>query len=55
MSAELASRRTGVGPHDLIIAATAIAKDYAVGTRDERSSPRIPGFTSLTLVNRYRH
>jgi tRNA(fMet)-specific endonuclease VapC len=32
-----------VGPHDLIIAATALAKGYIVTTRHERSFPRIPG------------
>jgi len=47
MSAELASRGTAVGPHDLIIAATAVARDYAVATRDERSFPRIPGIRLL--------
>ena len=30
-----------IGPHDLIIAATALAKDLEVITRDERSFPRI--------------
>ena len=47
MSAELASRGTAVGPHDLIIAATAVAKDYGVATRDERSFSRIPGLRLL--------
>jgi tRNA(fMet)-specific endonuclease VapC len=45
ISAELASNGTKVGPHDLIIAATAITKSYIVGTRDERSFPRIPGLS----------
>ena len=43
LSAELAAKGTAVGPHDLIIAATALAKGYIVTTRDERSFPRIPG------------
>ena len=43
LSAELASNGTAVGPHDLIIAATALTKGYIVTTRDERSFPRIPG------------
>ena len=47
MSAELAARGTGVGPHDLIIAATAIAGGLTVATRDERSFPRIPGLSLL--------
>jgi predicted nucleic acid-binding protein len=35
--------RTPVGAHDLIIAATAIAIDYQVATRDLRSFPKVPG------------
>ena len=42
LSAELAANGTAVGPHDLIIAATALTKGYIVTTRDERSFPRIP-------------
>jgi predicted nucleic acid-binding protein len=45
LSAELASHGTAVGPHDLIIAATAIAKGYVITTRDERSFSRIPGLS----------
>jgi tRNA(fMet)-specific endonuclease VapC len=45
LSAELASNGTAVGPHDLIIAATAMTKGYIVTTRDERSFPRIPGLS----------
>jgi len=47
MAAELAAQGTAVGPHDLIIAATAIAKGYAVATRDERSFPKISGLNLL--------
>jgi tRNA(fMet)-specific endonuclease VapC len=47
MSAELAAQGTAVGPHDLIIAATAIAKGYALATRDERSFPKIGGLNLL--------
>ncbi len=43
LSAELALKGTAVGPHDLIIGATAMAKGYAIATRDERSFPKIPG------------
>ena len=43
LSAELVANGTAVGPHDLIIAATALTKDYIVTTRDERSFPRMPG------------
>jgi tRNA(fMet)-specific endonuclease VapC len=41
--AGLAKRGVAVGERDLMIGATAIAKDYAVATRDERSFPKIPG------------
>jgi tRNA(fMet)-specific endonuclease VapC len=41
--AELARRGVAVGERDLMIGATAIAKDYAIATRDERSFPKIPG------------
>ena len=47
MSAELAAQGTAVGPHDLIIAATAIAKGYALATHDERSFPKISGLNLL--------
>jgi predicted nucleic acid-binding protein len=36
-----------VGPHDLIIAATALARGYEVATRDERSFPKIPSLSLL--------
>jgi predicted nucleic acid-binding protein len=45
LSAELAANGTTVGPHDLIIAATALTKSYMVTTRDERSFARIPGLS----------
>jgi tRNA(fMet)-specific endonuclease VapC len=41
--ADLAAQGTAVGERDLMIAATAMARGYAVATRDERSFPRIPG------------
>jgi tRNA(fMet)-specific endonuclease VapC len=41
--ADLARRGIAVGERDLMIGATAIAKDYAIATRDERSFPKIPG------------
>ncbi|HLW69019.1 MAG TPA: PIN domain-containing protein [Candidatus Binataceae bacterium] len=41
--ADLAKRGIAVGERDLMIGATAVAKDYAVATRDERSFPKIPG------------
>jgi predicted nucleic acid-binding protein len=47
LSAELAERGTAVGPHDLIIAATAVSLGYDVATRDLRSFPRIRGLQIL--------
>lgn len=45
LGAELAARGTPIGPHDLMIAATAVSIDFAVATRDLRSFPRIAGLT----------
>jgi tRNA(fMet)-specific endonuclease VapC len=45
--AELAFKAQGVGAHDLLIAATAMARGLQVITRDERSFPKIP---SLSVV-----
>jgi tRNA(fMet)-specific endonuclease VapC len=47
LSSELAVKKTPVGPHDLIIAATAIANGYAVAARDERSFPKVQGLSIL--------
>jgi tRNA(fMet)-specific endonuclease VapC len=41
--ANLAKRGTVVGERDLMIGATAVATDYSIATRDERSFPKIPG------------
>ena len=41
--ADLAKRGLAIGERDLMIGATAIAKDYAIVTRDERSFAKIPG------------
>lgn len=43
--AELAAKGTPVGERDLLIAATAMSRGFAVATRDSRSFPRIPGLT----------
>ena len=43
LGADLASKGTPVGAHDLIIAATALSLDYRLATRDRRSFPKIPG------------
>lgn len=45
LGAELAKNGTPVGAHDLLIAATAISRGFAVATRDDRSFPRIAGLT----------
>lgn len=47
LSAELATRKIVIGPHDLLIAATAMARGYDVATRDERSFPKIPNLSLL--------
>jgi len=39
--ADLAKRGVAIGERDLMLGATAIARDYAVVTRDERSFPKI--------------
>ena len=48
LSADLQASGTPVGPHDLLIAATALANDCRLATRDLRSFPKIDG---LELVN----
>jgi predicted nucleic acid-binding protein len=47
--ADLAKRGVVVGERDLMIGATAIAKNYTLATRDERSFPKIPGLTVQLL------
>ena len=43
LDAELSAQGTAVGDADLLIAATAVACDFRVATRDLRSFPRIKG------------
>jgi len=45
--ADLAARGVSVGAHDLLIAATAIARGLGLATRDERSFPKIPGLSLI--------
>ena len=45
--AQLAARGVTIGAHDLLIAATAIARGLDVVTRDERSFPRIQGLSLI--------
>ena len=47
LSVELATRKIVIGPHDLLIAATAMANGYDIATRDERSFPKIPSLSLL--------
>jgi tRNA(fMet)-specific endonuclease VapC len=49
VSAELERTGRQVGAHDLIIAATAMAYDYRVATRDLRSFPKIQGLETLRI------
>lgn len=45
LNAELMARGQRIGDHDLIIAATALAHDYAVFTHNLREFQRVPGLT----------
>ncbi len=45
--AHLAAQGVTIGAHDLLIAATAIARGLDVVTRDERSFPRIEGLSVI--------
>ena len=47
--ANLAAKGTAIAPHDLIIAATAMAYGYRVATRDRRSFAKIPGLEVVIL------
>jgi predicted nucleic acid-binding protein len=47
--ADLAKRGVVVGERDLMISATAIARNYTVATRDERSFSKIPGLSVQLL------
>jgi predicted nucleic acid-binding protein len=47
--ADLAKRGIAVGERDLMIGATAIARNYAVATRDGRSFSKIPGLSVQLL------
>ena len=47
--ADLAKRGVAVGERDLMIGATALARNYTLATRDERSFPKIPGLRVQVL------
>jgi tRNA(fMet)-specific endonuclease VapC len=47
--ADLARHGRAVGERDLMIAATAVSRNFAVASRDLRSFPRIPGLQVLNL------
>ena len=47
--ADLASKGSTVGSHDLLIGATAIARGYRVATRDRRGFAKIPGLELVVL------
>jgi tRNA(fMet)-specific endonuclease VapC len=49
VSAELERADRIVGAHDLMIAATAMAQDFRVVTRDLRSFPKIPGLETVRI------
>ncbi|MDE2943509.1 MAG: PIN domain-containing protein [Gemmatimonadota bacterium] len=43
LARQLARHGTPIGAHDLMIAATAVSRDYRVATRDRRSFARVEG------------
>ncbi len=45
LSARMAASGVAVGPHDLVIGATALTIGFSVATRDRRSFPQIPGLS----------
>lgn len=47
--AELAPAGTPVGPHDMMIGATALARGDSVGTLDHAEFARIPGLRILSI------
>ena len=49
IAAELGRVGRQLGAHDLMIAATALAYDYRVATRDLRSFPRVPGLETVRI------
>ena len=49
VSAALSRAGRQLGAHDMMIAATALAYDYRVATRDLRSFPRIPGLETIRI------
>jgi tRNA(fMet)-specific endonuclease VapC len=49
VSAELDRTGRQVGAHDLMIAATAMAHDYRIATRDLRSFAKIPGLETVKI------
>ncbi len=48
--AMLAAKGVQIGPHDLQIAATALARGYVLATLNEREFRRIPGLDLLDLT-----
>jgi len=49
LSAELGKRGLPIGPHDLLIAATALVHGYAVATFNVREFSRVPGLSVTAL------
>ena len=47
--AELMQEGALIGPHDLLVAATALARGYAVATLNAREFTRVPGLEVVTL------
>ena len=47
--ANLTKRGTVIGPHDLLVAATALANDLAVATLNRREFERVPGLELVPI------
>lgn len=47
--AELARAGTAIGPHDLLIAATALAQGHALVTTNQREFGRVPGLRLVAI------
>ena len=47
--AELARRGQPIGPHDMLVAATALANDFQVATLNRREFERVPGLALVDL------
>lgn len=52
--AELARKGTMIGPHDLLIGATALARGHALATLSQREFGRVPGIRLVPIAEYLR-